>query len=281
MAQQPLVYIIVLTWNGKADTLECLKSLQNLSYPNARILVVDNASRDGTAEVIREAYPDTEIIVNASNLRFAGGNNAGIRHALENGAEYVLLLNNDTVVDREFLSRLVDAAEQDTAIGMAGPKIYYYSSPRQLWFAGGKIDWWQGWVSHVGIREQDHGQYDAVRAVDYLTACCLLVKKETVERIGLLDDHYFIYGEDADWCIRAQRTGYRLLFVPSAVIRHKLSVSSGGHLSWFKNWNKLKSQLRLMARYAKPYHWLTIPFVLTGKIFIALFSALRTHRTGA
>jgi len=279
----PLVYVIVLTWNGKADTLECLKSLRPAlrDYPNARVLVVDNASSDGTVEAVRGEHPDVEIVVNETNLRFAGGNNAGIRHALEKGAEYVLLLNNDTVVDAEFVSHLVNAAEKDAGVGMAGPKIYYYSSPRQIWFAGGRIDWWQGWVSHVGIRQRDHGQYDAVRDVDYLTACCVLVKKQTVERIGLLDDRYFIYGEDADWCVRAQRAGFRLVYVPSAVVWHKLSASSGGHLSWFKNWNKLKSQLRLMARYAKPYHWLTIPFVLTGKILIALLSALRTPRTRA
>lgn len=274
MANAPLVYIIVLTWNGKDDTLECLKSLQNLSYQNARTLVVDNASTDGTAEAIKRTYPNIEIITNHSNLRFAGGNNAGIKHALEHSADYVLLLNNDTVVDQEFLSHLVRAAEHDEHAGMVGPKIYYYINPRQIWFAGGKIEWWKGWISHVGIREHDRGQYDAIREVDYLTACCVLVKKEVIERIGTLDEHYFIYGEDTDWCIRAQRAGYKLSYVPSAVVWHKLSVSSGGHLSWFKNWNKLKSQLRLMVRYAKPYHWLTIPFATTVNIITSLVKTI-------
>jgi GT2 family glycosyltransferase len=259
MTESPLVYIIVLTWNGRTDTLECLRSLQRLRYSNARTLIVDNASTDGTPEAIRREFPGVEVAANRSNLRFAGGNNIGIKRAIEAGADYILLLNNDTTVDPDFLPYLVHAVEGNENAGMAGPKILYYSDPHRLWFAGGKIEWWKGWVSHVGIREIDRGQYDEMREVDYLTGCCLLVRREIIEKIGMLDESYYIYGEDADWCIRATRAGYKLLYVPSARIWHKVSVSTGGHLSWYKNWNKLKSQLRLMARYAKPYHWLTIP----------------------
>ena len=259
MPDTPLVYLIVLTWNGKEDTLECLKSLRQLTYKNARILVVDNASIDGTVDAVRHDFPNVGLIVNESNLRFAGGSNVGMKHALENGAGYVLLLNNDTIVDHEFLTHLVQLAESDKNAGMIGPKIYYYSDPKRLWFAGGKIEWWKGWISHVGIRESERGQYDAVKEVDYLTGCCLLVKREVIERIGMLDEAYYIYGEDVDWCLQAAQAGYKIFYVPSAVIWHKVSMSTGGHLSWYKNWNKLKSQLRLMARYAKPYHWLTIP----------------------
>lgn len=285
-ASTPLVYIIVLSWNGRNDTIECLKSLQQLTYPNALILLVDNASTDGTVAAVRSAFPRVEILVNEKNIRFAGGNNVGIHHALRQGAKYVLLLNNDTVVDPDFLNYLVHGAEQDTAIGMAGPKIYYYREPRLraempassnfgvqarlIWSAGGTIEWWKGWISHVGIREYDRGQYDTIREVDYLTACCVLVKREVIERVGMLDERYFIYGEDADWCVRARRAGYKLLYIPSSVLWHKISVSAGGHLSWFKNWNKLKSQLRLMVRYAKPYHWLTIPVFLVGNIVLAI-----------
>src|SRR3989304_8553833 len=135
MPDLPPVYVIVLSWNGKNDTLECLASLQQLTYPNARVVVVDNASSDGTCDAIRSAFPNIELIVNNSNLRFAGGNNVGIRRSLERGAKYVLVLNNDTVVDRDFLSRLVEAAESDKKIGVVGPKIYYYDKPRRIWFA--------------------------------------------------------------------------------------------------------------------------------------------------
>ena len=218
MTAPPLVYIIVLTWNGKADTLECLRSLADLTYPNFRIMVVDNNSADGTAVEVIKDYPNVEVIVNGSNLRFAGGNNVGIASAVERGAELVLLLNNDTTVERHFLTAMVEAIRSDSGAGMAGPKIYYFGDRKRIWYAGGRIEWWKGWISHVGVRELDEGQYDAPRRIDYVTGCCMLVKREVIERVGMLDEAYYIYGEDADWCVRASRAGFSLLYVPSAVI---------------------------------------------------------------
>jgi GT2 family glycosyltransferase len=273
---QPLVAIVILTWNGRNDTLECLASLQGVTYPGRKTIVVDNASADGTAEAVKARFPEAEVIVNAGNLRFAGGNNAGIRRALGLGADYILLLNNDTDVDPGFLGRLVEAAEKDPLCGMAAPKILYYGDRDRVWYAGGAISWWQGWISHIGVREKDDGRFDRGGPTAYVTGCCVLVKRKLVEEVGMLDEAYFIYGEDADWSIRAARKGYRLLYVPEARIWHKLSVSAGGHLSWFKNWNKLKSQIRLMSRYAKPYHWLTIPF---GMGFNIVASFLRVKRS--
>ncbi len=238
--------------------------------------MVDNASSDGTVESVRSKFPSVKVITNQANLRFAGGNNVGIDYAMQNGADYVVLLNNDTTVDPAFLSELVQTAESDSRIGMAGPKIYYYNEPERIWFAGGKVEYWKGWVSHIGIREPDNGQYDTPRDVDYLTGCCMLVKREVIERIGKLDESFFIYGEDADWSLRAARAGYRLRFVPSSVIWHKVSASSGGNLSWFKNWNKLKGELRLMARYAKWYHWVTIPAGITLNVTAAFLKLKRT-----
>ena len=272
----PKVFIVVLNWNGKEDTLACLESLRSVSYTCSEVLMVDNASSDGTVESVRSKFPSVKVITNQANLRFAGGNNVGIDYAMQNGADYVVLLNNDTTVDPAFLSELVQTAESDSRIGMAGPKIYYYNEPERIWFAGGKVEYWKGWVSHIGIREPDNGQYDTPRDVDYLTGCCMLVKREVIERIGKLDESFFIYGEDADWSLRAARAGYRLLFVPSSVIWHKVSASSGGNLSWFKNWNKLKGELRLMARYAKWYHWVTIPAGITLNVTAAFLKLKRT-----
>jgi len=269
----PFVCIIVLNWNGAQDTLECLKSLKELTYPNFSVLVVDNASSDGSVETLKRDFPDLEIIVNSVNLRFAGGNNAGIKRGMELGAEYLLLLNNDTVVKKDFLTHLVEASEKEGNVGMVGPKIYYYGHERLLWYAGGKIEFQKGWISHIGVREIDNGQYDEISETAYVTGCCVLVSRLVVEKVGMLDEAYYIYGEDADWSIRTERAGFRLLYVPGAVIWHKLSVSSGGHLSWFKNWNKLKSQMRLMARYARPRHWITIPFHLVINILKGLIKA--------
>ncbi len=278
MVAQPLVYIVVLTWNGKDDTLECLRSLRDVTYSNFKILVVDNASVDGTAAAVIEEFPGIEVVINKSNLRFAGGNNVGIQKALGQGAKYIMLLNNDTVVEKNFLNNLLDAAEKNSFVGMAGPKIFFHGDPRRIWYAGGKIEWWKGWISHVGVRQIDNGQYDIQSETDYITGCCVLVKSEVIQQIGMLDESYYIYGEDADWCIRTARAGYTLLYVPAAVVWHKLSVSSGGHLSWFKNWNKLKSQLRLLARYARWHHWLTIPFGFVVNFLTSLYRVKKIDR---
>ena len=229
-----------------------------MTHSNFKILLVDNASSDGTVEAVAREFPTVSIVSNSTNLRFAGGNNVGIRIAMDRGADFILLLNNDTTVDPDFLTELVAGASAGSA-GMTGPKIYFYDDPKRIWYAGGKIEWWKGWISHIGVRENDHGQYDNKISTDYISGCCVLVSREVIERVGVLDEAYFIYGEDADWCVRATRAGYPLLYAPTAKIWHKLSVSSGGHFSWCKNWNKLKSQLRLMGRYARWYHWFTIP----------------------
>lgn len=277
----PFVYIIILNWNGKEDTLSCLKSLDKVNYPSFSIILVDNASSDGTVDSVKELYPHLKIISNEENLRFAGGNNVGIEYAIaekeadeKKPADYILLLNNDTEVSPNFLSELVRVAESEERIGIAGPKIYYHSDRSRIWYAGGKVEFWKGWVSHIGIREMDRGQYDGVRKTGYVTGCCMLIKRQVIEKVGKLDESYFIYGEDADLCLRAKGEGYALAFAPSSVIWHKVSASSGGNLSWFKNWNKLKSQLRLMLRYARWYNWLTIPFALTLNILMSLIKAL-------
>jgi len=259
---QPAVFVILVNWNRKDDTLECLHSLANVTYPRMHIVLVDNASTDDSVANVKQEFPSVDLIRNRSNLRFAGGNNVGIAHALGKGADYVLLLNNDTVVDPDFLTRLVNTAEQAPTNGMVGGKIYYYGDRNRIWYAGGRIEWWKGWISHIGLREEDRGQHDKSAQVDYITGCCLLVKRLVIETVGMLDERFFMYGEDVDWCLRAQRVGFHLLYEPGAKVWHKLSASSGGHFSWYKNWNKLRSTLRLAARYANPFQWVTIPVML-------------------
>ncbi len=158
----PKVIAIVLNWNGKEDTVNCLGSLSSIVYPNYEIIVVDNYSTDGSIECLEEMYPSIEIIRNSKNLGFAEGNNVGMRRALAGGADYVLLLNNDTIVDRYFLDRLVAAAEGDQTIGFAGPKVYYLDHEdggHVISFAGGALNMWIGRSRHRGLDELDSGQY--------------------------------------------------------------------------------------------------------------------------
>jgi hypothetical protein len=242
-------------------------------------MVVDNASQDGTVAAIRERYGDrVTVLENDANLGYAAGNNAGITRALAGGAEFILLLNNDTLVDPAFLDHLLAAMAASPEIGIAGPKTYYYDPPDRIWFAGGEVSLWRGTARHIGIRETDRGQYDTPRDVDYVSGCALLARREVFEKAGLLDTAYRAYFEDTDLCLRAARAGFRIRYVPAAKVWHRISASTGGQLSRRKVTRKLSSARRFFAAHARPWHWLTIPLffaldvlrigllVLTGRI---------------
>ena len=222
----PRVTILILNWNGLQDTLACLASLQCVKYPNFDILVVDNGSCDGSTTVIRERFPEVRVIENERNLGFTGGNNVGLRH-LAQGVDYVLLLNNDTEVAPDFLGRLVDVAEADPGIGIVGPKIYYHEQPVVIWSAGGTIDWQRGKSRMLELDELDEGQSGVVpREVDFVSGCALLVKRAVLEQIGLLDERFFAYYEEIEWCVRAKREGFKIVHVPRAKVWHKIPLDA-------------------------------------------------------
>ena len=219
----PRVVIVVLSWNGRDDTLNCLASLRLLTYPAYQVVVVDNGSTDGSVEAIRAEYPDVSLIETGENLGYVGGNNAGLSWALERGGDYVLLLNNDTEVAPEFLSELVRVAESVPSVGIVGPTIYYFDRPQTIWSAGGAIDWARGETRMIGLDEADTGQFGCEpRPVDFVTGCALLVKSRVIQQIGMLDLRFFAYYEDAEWSVRAARAGFAIWHVPSAKIWHKI-----------------------------------------------------------
>jgi GT2 family glycosyltransferase len=209
------------------DTIDCITSLKRIEYSNYHILVVDNGSTDGSVVGIKAAFPDIRLLETHENLGFAGGNNRGIKLALEDGADYVLLLNNDTEVDSNFLSELVKAAESSQGVGIVGSKIYYYSEPKQLWFAGGRINFYTGDTHHIGERELDEGKYDRIGDTGYVSGCSMLIKRKVLEDIGTLDETFFLYYEDSDFCARARRHGYRIVYAPASVVWHKVSSTAG------------------------------------------------------
>jgi hypothetical protein len=227
MGQIPKVTIIVLNYNGLADTLACLESLASLDYPESEVVVIDNASSDGSVAAIHQAYPNIKVIETGQNLGYAEGNNVGLRYALETGADYILLLNNDTTVAADFLFRLIEATEADPEIGVAGPTIYYFDHPNVIWSAGGAIDWQRGQTAMLELDETDVGQFGSTpRQVDFVSGCALLIKRSVVERVGLLDARFFMYYEETEWCHRLRRAGYQILHVPQAKIWHKISSTA-------------------------------------------------------
>lgn len=226
----PFVTIIVLNWKGKDDTVECINSINRISYPNYKILLIDNASDDDSVIVFRRLYkgePRIKLIENKENLGFAEGSNIGIREALKEGSDYILLLNNDTVVKADFLNELVKKGESERKYGIIGPKIYFWDKKNIINSAGGRIIKRLGQPLLFGLFKEDKGQYDKVVETGFITGCALLIKKEVIETIGLLDKDYFFFFEDMDWNIKAQMADYSSVFVPTSIIWHKASSSVG------------------------------------------------------
>ena len=225
----PQIFITILNWNGKKDTIECLESVQKIDYPNYKILVVDNGSIDDSVIFIKENFPEVIVIENGANLGFAAGNNVGIDYALSQGADYILLLNNDTVVDSQMLWAFMDATEQYPGAGILGSKIYFYGETQKIWFAGGEWLPNQARFIHTGYGKIDNGKdWEKIQPTDYICGCALLVKAEVVKKIGMLEPKYFLIWEETDWCYRAKRAGYKCLFIPESKVWHKISSSFNG-----------------------------------------------------
>lgn len=223
----PKVFCIILNWNGLKDTIECIKSVLNIKYPNYKVLVVDNGSSDHSAENIYKLFPEVVLIENSENLGYAEGNNVGIRNALSLGADYIWLLNNDTTVDRNALTSMVAIAEKIPMGGIFGSKIYYYSNPTTIDFAGATINWKYAISPHIGQGEIDKGQYDSVKEIQRANGCSMLIKKEVFETVGLLDSKMFLYAEEVEYCVRAEKNKYKTYYVPESKVYHKISKSTG------------------------------------------------------
>lgn len=218
----PSVITIVLNWNGLADTRECLNSLRAAEYDNNRILVVDNGSKADEATTLAREYGDMiEVIRLPENRGFAGGMNAGIRRALELAPDYVLLLNNDVIVEPSFLAKLVEQARRLPKLAAANPKTYFYSEPRKIYSTGGRVSLWRGVARQVGRGQEDRGQFEKVARRDYADGMCMLIPRSAIEKVGLLDEQYFAYWEETDWCWRAREAGLRCYYVPQSRIWHK------------------------------------------------------------
>jgi GT2 family glycosyltransferase len=271
----PLVYVVVLTWNQRQVTLDCLESLAQMTYPNFRTLVVDNGSTDGTAEAIKGRFPDVEIIVNERNLGYPGGCNVGLRYALNRGADYIFAINNDVTVDPAILDELMREIAPD--VGILAPKIYSASDPNRIWSVGGQRHRLTLEMTHRGDGELDRGQWNEVLERDYLIGCAHLFSRSLLEDIGLLDAGFFLYYDDPDICMRAQQAGYRLLMVPRALMWHTGADSSGGVGTPRERYYMARSNVRLLRKHVRGWRWLFVVPYRTGSAVKTLLR-LAWHR---
>lgn len=227
MPRNPKVFVAVLNWNGLKDTLECLESLYGTEYDNLEIIVVDNGSTDDSVDVIRARYPDIAFISHMINRGYSGGNNSAMLYALDHGADYVWLLNNDTAVESSSLGCLVETAEKDSIVGLISPVIYYYDSPHTIQFGGSYIDW----KNHMLVSRDDDLNDTRFRTGEdvCLWGTALLVKRRLIEEIGYFDEDFFAYWEDTDYSLRALKAGYRSVICTEAKIYHKTPVPRPGN----------------------------------------------------
>jgi hypothetical protein len=220
------VAVIVLNWNGRDCTLACLESLERAELGGATVVVVDNGSRDGSVEAIRARFPDWRVVALPENQGYAGGNNAGMRLALESGAGALLLLNNDTVVAPDFLAPLLDVLNLHPRAAAVSSAIMRFDSPEVLTEAWLELYFGFGIVRRRGVNCMPGEGYDVVRPVDAGVGCSLLLRAEAVRRIGFLDESYFAYHEEVDWCYRARKAGFEIFYQPYSRVWHHISKST-------------------------------------------------------
>ncbi|MBR6450646.1 MAG: glycosyltransferase family 2 protein [Fibrobacter sp.] len=261
------IAVILVNYNGFSDTVNCIDSLCNSETP-LHIIVVDNASKEDEAALINQKYSNITTFRENKNLGFTGGNNIGIQWALDNGYEYIALLNNDTVIDNKLFSNLLKWADRDTVVL---PYMYYYSDPNSLWYGGGFINRRTGNAEHILKTVKDETPFEC----NFATGCCLLAHRDIWQSVGLLNDRYFMYNEDTEFSIRLIKAHKKIKIIPSAKLWHKVGKSSGGPLSPLSSYYVTRNRLHLLKVYKDFFSFSAYYFTLVTRIFWAIRMKLK------
>lgn len=281
MTSLPSVITIILNTNRREDTLACLASLAKATYPNHHVIVLDNASTDGSPESIRSQFPGVQLISLSRNLGYTGNNNVGIQAAMQQGADWVFVLNEDTVVAEDCLAQMIATAEGDSKVGIVGPLVYHHDEPTVIQSAGGRLD--KRWFAvHIGQNEDDRGQYSQPYTVDYISGCAILVRRPVIEQIGGLEEKLFYYWEETDWCTRAREYGWKVLLVPQAKLWHKgvqRDYRPGPNVTYYNTRNRLM----FLSRHQAPftvwlYAWYRTLLTMTSWTLRPKWREMRSHR---
>ena len=271
----PLIYAVVLNWNGPQETIECLHSLSQQTYPNLKILVIDNGSIDDSIAQITSAYPKIELVANKKNLGFAGGVNAGLNYAFGAEADYVLILNNDLILDENCVSELVSHMEND--VGFVAATIFYTDDPKRIWSMSGNINALT-LERTLDVRGTlDNGSFPHVMERHFAPGGASLMSRRAYDVTGGFDEGFFLYYEDADLSLRAKKAGLRVLVSSKAKMWHAISKSSGGSDSPRERYWMARSSVRYFAKHAA---WWQIPIILFWRTGSAARTTWRLLRNG-
>ncbi len=263
----PLVISVILNTNRREDTLECLASLDQSIYKNHKVIVLDNHSTDGSCQAIQNAFPTVQIISLDKNLGYTGNNNVGIKAAIDQGADWVFVLNEDTILAPDCLTKLVEAGESDKSIGILGPMIYHHDEPTVIQSAGGKLSrYWES--KHIAQNEPDQGQFDRPHVVDWISGCGILVRRAVIEQVGMLDERFFYYWEETEWCLRAGKSQWRILHVPQAKLWHK-GVQRDYRPNPSVTYYNTRNRLMLLAKHHAPLIVWVFVWVLYSRTMIS------------
>ena len=272
--EKPSVTVIVLNWNGKDLTIECLESLKQVHYSNFNILVVDNGSTDGSVEMLKNFFPEVSILVLEKNLGYASGNNRGFDSLKPDPPEFVIFLNNDTIVDENFIEPLVKQLLTHKKASQTVPKIYYENDPKLIWYAGGIVNLWTGSIYHLGIRQYDGPAYSKTHKTKYATGCCFCMRYGEFKEFGGFDETFPMYSEDVDLSLWIRAAGKQVWFVPDSKIWHKVSASLGGAFSFGKMVRKARGIFLLIKKHANLVQLLTLIVLLPIQLIIVLLKLI-------
>lgn len=268
---QPKVAIIIVNWNGYDLTKACLESIKKLRYSKFKTVLVDNDSLDHSGNKLKNEFPEIELLSSSENLGFTGGNNLGIKWALDHSFDYVLLLNNDTVVERDFLDPLVFFLEQNPEYGAVQPKILFEGERHRIWNAGGGYFKWLEMSWSVGIGQEDLGQFDQEKDTPWITGCAILIRSAVINEAGMLDDRFFAYYEDVEWSFRIKKSGFRLRYLPQSKIYHVAGGSSKkiktkeGIVPPIIHYYRTRNHLFLIRKHANPLSFVLSLLYQTAK----------------
>lgn len=257
------VSIILVNYNGYIDTVECVKSLKDIAYDNYEIIIVDNGSAEDFLKLKKTYIEDDVIVINSGdNLGFSGGNNVGIKYAIENKTDYILLLNNDTIVESDFLNYMVDDCLNNNDNIVVANKIMYLKEKSKIWYGGGSFSSITSRTIAYGINEEDIGKCNLKMKVSFASGCCMLIPVEVIQNIGFMNEEFFLYCEDTDYCQRIQNAGYMIIYEPKSKIYHKVSASTN-KITGVQTYYLVRNKLYIVKKYIKTrYKFIAYVYVM-------------------